>query len=200
MPYKYKSPARASSEWIPSAIELKGAGIKFVMKEVSECFLDITFNGGVLEIPPLRVYDYLNSLFRNLIVYEQCFPDVGKYVTNYATFMQCTIATAEDAKLLDSQEILVNRLGTSQAVVDLFSRRSNHLHYAANGSYLADVFTEAGKYHESEWRKWRSGLVCSCFRNRWTGTAVLFSVLLLLLLIEQSLFAALSYFRPPYGG
>jgi len=116
-------------------MELRRSDIKFA-KAASESFLDVTYKDGTLEIPPLRVYDFSSSLFRNLVVYEQCFPDVGKYITNYVGFMECTIAAAADARLLDSKESLLNRFGTDEAVVGLFNWHDNHLHYASNGSYF----------------------------------------------------------------
>ncbi|XP_020256171.1 UPF0481 protein At3g47200-like [Asparagus officinalis] len=198
VPYKYKSIAPISRKWIPSAMELKRTGIKLVKKETSESFLDITYNDGVLQIPTLQVYDYSNSLFQNLIVYEQSFPDVGKYIMNYAAFMQCIVAAEEDAKLLDSKEILVNRVGTDEVLANLFNCRKNHLHYASDGNYLADIFTNVKKDHESKWRRWRAGLARVYFSNYWTGVTILFTVLLLLLVIEQSFFAAFSYFRSLY--
>ena len=97
-------------------LELKRFGIKFAKDAASEGFLDVTYKDGTL-IPPLRVYDYSSSLSRNLVVYEQCLPDVGKYITNYATLMECVIAATKDARLLGSKEIFSNRLGTDAAVV-----------------------------------------------------------------------------------
>lgn len=69
-------------------------------------------------------------------MFEQCFPDAGKCLTNYAMFMQCVISSVEDVELLSSNEILVNRLGTAEMVADLFKRHSNNLQYASDGNYI----------------------------------------------------------------
>ena len=186
-----------SPEWIPCATDLKFAGIKFKKNEAAQSFLDVSFKDGVMEIPPLRIYDYTPSLFRNLIAFEQCYPDTRTYVTIYAAFMDSIIDSANDVKLLDLKGILVNRLSTDEAVADLFNKLCNQIHYASDRNYLADVFVKVKRYHESTWHIWRAGLIRDYFNNPWAGIAVVAAVVLFLLTIEQSIFAALSYFCPP---
>jgi len=178
-------------------MDLKTAGVKFVKKESAECLLDVSLKDGRIEIPPLQVYDYSKSLFQNLIVFEQCFADVGKYLTNYAKFMECIIRSGEDAKLLSSKGIVVNRLGADEVVADLFKRHHNIIQYASDGNYLAEVFITAKTYHESKWRRWRAQLIRNYFSNPWACFAIIVMVLLFLLVAEKSSFAAFSYFCSP---
>jgi len=197
VPCKHKPPAPTPPEWIPSAMDLKRSGVKFVKKESAQCLLDVSFKDGRIEIPPLQVYDYSKSLFRNLVAFEQCFADVGKYLTNYAKFMECIISSGEDAKLLSSKGIVVNRLGTDEAVADLFKRHNNIIQYASDENYLAEVYIKAKKYHESNWRRWQAHLSRNFSSNPWAGFAIIAMVLLFLLVAEETFFAALSYFRSP---
>lgn len=187
----------APPEWIPCATDLKLAGVKFRKNESAESFLDVSFKNGLMEIPQLRIYDYTPSLFRNLIAFEQCYPDTKTYVTIYAAFMDCIIDTAEDVRLLDLKGILVNRLSTDEAVAHLFNSLCNQIHYASDRNYLSDLFVEVKQYHESKWQRWRAGLIRDYFSNPWAGIAVVAAVALFLLTIEQSIFSALSYFFPP---
>ncbi|KAJ6837253.1 UPF0481 protein-like [Iris pallida] len=189
--------AKSPPEWIPSATELTRGGIKFKTNEAAGSFLDVSFKDGIVAIPPLRVYDYTNPLFRNLIAFEQCYPNTRTYVTIYAAFMDCIIDDAEDVKLLDAKGILVNRLSTDEAVADLFNKLCVQIHYASDRNYLADVFVRVTEYHESKLPQWRAELIRNYFSSPWVGIAVAAAVLLFLLTIEQSVFAALSYFRPP---
>lgn len=187
----------APPEWIPCATDLKLAGVKFKKNESAQSFLDVSFKNGLMEIPQLRIYDYTPSLFRNLIAFEQCYPDTKTYITIYAAFMDCIIDTADDVKLLDLKGILVNRLSTDEAVAHLFNHLCNQIHYASDRNYLSDLFIEVKKYHESKWQRWRAGLIRDYFSNPWAGIAVVAAVVLFLLTIEQSIFSALSYFVPP---
>lgn len=184
-------------EWIPCATDLKLAGVRFKKDESARSFLDVSFKNGLMEIPQLRIYDYTPSLFRNLIAFEQCYPGTKTYITIYAAFMDCIIDTADDVKLLDLKGILVNRLSTDEAVAHLFNHLCNQIHYASDRNYLSDLFIDVKRYHESKWQRWRAGLIRDYFGNPWAGIAVVAAVVLFLLTIEQSIFAALSYFFPP---
>ncbi|XP_073108055.1 uncharacterized protein [Elaeis guineensis] len=69
-------------EWIPSATDLRRAGVKFRKKKDAINFLDITFDNGRMEIPPLRVTDHICFLFCNLIAFDYLaglFVDVHRY-------------------------------------------------------------------------------------------------------------------------
>ncbi|XP_039140455.1 uncharacterized protein LOC120277664 [Dioscorea cayenensis subsp. rotundata] len=70
-------------EWIPSATELHLAGVKIVKKKGSATnFLDISFINGTIEIPQVKLHDNTNTLFRNLITFEQCYyPHTKNYTT-----------------------------------------------------------------------------------------------------------------------
>ncbi|EHA8592502.1 UPF0481 protein [Cocos nucifera] len=191
--------SEATHDWIPSATELAMAGVKFREKKKPKSFLDITFKDGKMEIPPLRVYDHMGSLFRNLIAFEQCYFDTMTSVTIYAVFMDCIIDEAKDARLLHLKGILVNRLGTDEAMASLFNQLCNQIYYAADRNYLHNLFAEVNKYYNSDFHKWRAGLMRDYFKNPWTIISVMAAVLLLLLTIEQAVFSGLSYLRPPNG-
>ncbi|KAJ6800511.1 UPF0481 protein-like [Iris pallida] len=78
-------------ESVPCATMLKEAGVKFRGKK-AESFLEVAFrDDGTMEIPKLLLYDGTNSLFRNLIAFEQCFPEAGTHVATYAMFMDCLV-------------------------------------------------------------------------------------------------------------
>lgn len=186
LPCKPKSLQRTASEWLPSAAEMKRSGIKFVKRESAKSFLDISFENGRIGIPPLHVFDYSKCLFHNLIVFEQCFADAGKYFTNYAKFMERIISSQEDARLLGLEGIVVKRHGTDEVVADLFKQHNSLIPYASDWNYLADVYRDANKYHKSSWRRWRAQLISNYFSNPWAGCALLAMVLLFLLVAETS--------------
>ncbi|KAG6484275.1 hypothetical protein ZIOFF_061070 [Zingiber officinale] len=93
-------------------------------KQKATSFLDITFNKGVLEIPPLEIDDDTNILFRNLIAFEQCQKDASGNgnISAYASFMSCIIDTAADVELLQEKAIIINGFGNKKKVANLFSK------------------------------------------------------------------------------
>ncbi|XP_029117660.2 UPF0481 protein At3g47200-like [Elaeis guineensis] len=187
-------------EWnTPSAVELRQVGVKFRKKEKGANFLDITFHKGRMEIPPLWVTDHTCSLFRNLIAFEQCYAGTKAYVTTYAVFMDCIIDEAKDAQLLHLKGIVVNRLSTDKALAGLFNKLCNQIHYSPDKDYLRNLFTEVNKYYNSKHHKWWAVLKRNYLSNPWAIASVTAAVLLLLLTIEQAVFAGFSYLLPPKG-
>ncbi|KAK3205780.1 hypothetical protein Dsin_019826 [Dipteronia sinensis] len=70
-----KETTRESSHFlqlIPSAKKLHLAGIEFKPRRTN-CFLDVKFGNGVLEIPPLTIDDFTSSVFLNIVAFEQCY-------------------------------------------------------------------------------------------------------------------------------
>ncbi|XP_058084100.1 UPF0481 protein At3g47200-like [Magnolia sinica] len=59
-------------EMIPCATDLQHAGVKFKKNEKSNNILNVKFSNGVLEITPFVIHDQSDTLFRNLIAFEQC--------------------------------------------------------------------------------------------------------------------------------
>ncbi|XP_028761623.1 UPF0481 protein At3g47200-like [Neltuma alba] len=54
-----------------SVNESQEAGVKLEVS-TNKCLLDLTFSRSVLEIPPIRVKDMTETLFRNVMALEQC--------------------------------------------------------------------------------------------------------------------------------
>ncbi|KAM3399877.1 hypothetical protein ACQJBY_005003 [Aegilops geniculata] len=60
-------------QWIPCAKELEEAGVRFRKRKDATSFMDVRFARGVLEIRQLELNDSSESLFRNLIAFEQTY-------------------------------------------------------------------------------------------------------------------------------
>lgn len=53
-----------------------------------------------------RHHHYANSVFRNLIALEQCYPDCGIHFTSYAIFMDRLTASPKDVEILKDHKII----------------------------------------------------------------------------------------------
>uniref|UniRef100_A0A0A8YGL3 Uncharacterized protein n=1 Tax=Arundo donax TaxID=35708 RepID=A0A0A8YGL3_ARUDO len=192
--------------WVPCATELVEAGVSFRAKQqqgtATLSFLDVSFRGGfrrgVLEIPPLELYDYSEPLFRNLIAFEQTYPHTPGHVTAYAIFMDCLIKTQEDMRLLHQSGVLVSHMnGDMDVATRFFSRVCAQAHISSGQSYLAGVMGAVVRYQSRHWPRWRTALVRNYFSNPWVTTAFLVGSVILVATLLQTFFAVYGYFKPP---
>ncbi|WJX35595.1 hypothetical protein P8452_23567 [Trifolium repens] len=106
---------------LPCVTELLAAGVKFKVNTDSECLLDLRFSGQVLEIPQLKVEDWTEMLFRNMVALEQCHYPYESYITDYVAVLDFLVNTGRDVDILVGKKILVNWLGDSDSVANLFN-------------------------------------------------------------------------------
>jgi hypothetical protein len=193
-PYVEISKSGNVAEWnsIPSAIELQEAGVKFKKLERGCSFFDIKFKNGVMEIPPLRVGDPSESLFRNLIAYEQYSRNNHlKYVTDYVSFMDCLINSPKDVELLRRQGIIENWLGDDEAVSTMFNKLCDEV-IVSNLCY-AEIFRDVNIHCHRRWNVWIANLRHNYFNSPWALISVLAAAFLLMLALTQTIFSVLSY-------
>uniref|UniRef100_A0ACD5TBI9 Uncharacterized protein n=1 Tax=Avena sativa TaxID=4498 RepID=A0ACD5TBI9_AVESA len=191
--------------WVPCATELEEAGVRFRAREREHgalSFLDVTFRRrrGILEIPPLQLFDYSEPLFRNLIAFEQTYPATSGRITAYAIFMDCLLKTTDDVRLLHRCGVLVNHMNGGDkgddAAVGFFSRLCKDTHTSADRNYLAGVMEEVNTYQRGLLNRWRAQLVTNYFTNPWVTTSVVAAVVLLALTLLQSFYAVYGYYKP----
>ena len=65
----------------PNATQLHQAGLRFKVGSPKNLF-DIKFKNGILEISNIRIHDYTEAFFRNLVAFEQCHMRVD-YISDF---------------------------------------------------------------------------------------------------------------------
>ncbi|KAK1293111.1 hypothetical protein QJS10_CPB17g01059 [Acorus calamus] len=123
--YQPKSSTKGDPQSIPSAADLKEAGVKFKAKKNVTSFLDVTFYGRVMEIPPLAIYDMTESMPRNLIALERCYMNTGDHATRYALFMDCLARGPRDVSVLREEGIIMNWLSGDEEPARMFNSMSS---------------------------------------------------------------------------
>ncbi|KAE8694403.1 putative Calcium-binding EF-hand family protein [Hibiscus syriacus] len=83
----------------------------YFKKGKADSVLDIKFKDGCVEIPPLLIQETTETIFRNLIVYEQCLLHCPPIFTCYAMFLDDLINTNDDMEILCKHDIFDNWLG-----------------------------------------------------------------------------------------
>ncbi|KAK1291340.1 UPF0481 protein [Acorus calamus] len=196
--YQPKTSTKGVLESIPSAADLKEAGVKFKVKKNVTSFLDVTFRGRVMEIPPLALYDKTESVLRNLIAFERCYMNTGDHVTRYALFMDCLAHGPRDVSILRKEGIIVNWLSGDEEAARMFNQLFVEVAYDPwKNNYLSGLFVEVSRFCGLRQNRWRAKLVRDYFGNPWAIISLGAAVTFLILTFLQTFFAVYSYFCPP---
>ncbi|OMO58368.1 hypothetical protein CCACVL1_25463 [Corchorus capsularis] len=137
---------------IQTAEKLHLVGIQFepIRENISDSFLDIKFDNGVLRIPTLTLDDFSSYLLQNCVAFEQCYHHhCSNHMTTYATFMGCLINTPRDAGFLREKNIIENYLGADEQVAYFFNNLGKDMLTDINHSYLTGLFEEVNQFSSS---------------------------------------------------
>ncbi|CAL5421170.1 unnamed protein product [Camellia sinensis] len=180
-------PTNTSWELFPPVTELLRAGVQF-KKGPPDDLLNIKFCNGMFEIPPIKIRGNSESLFRNLIAYEQCDHQCTDKFTSYAVFLDCLINTSKDADLLCDKRIEVLALSTED-VSTLFNGLYNDT--LVYDFYYGGVSMEVNQYYRSRWPRWRAILKRDYFNNPWSIASFIAAIVMLVFTFLQTLFTIL---------
>ncbi|KAI3843118.1 hypothetical protein MKX03_035028 [Papaver bracteatum] len=181
----------SSHFFLPSATELSLAGVRFKKGSAQGSFLDIKFirRTGILEIPPLRIFDETDPLLRNLIAFEQsCGGDY--YITSYVTMMDFLINSADDVRLLRKRGIISNYLGCDEDVSDMFNKLCVGIN--DGGDYYSNYISDMNKFYKKRRHIWKATLKREYFNTPWAIVSFLAAVLLIALTIISTVSGVLS--------
>ncbi|XP_031372124.1 UPF0481 protein At3g47200-like [Punica granatum] len=175
---------------IPTATELHQAGVRFA-KHSSTHLLDIEFKDGVLSIPHMFMGDYTETIYRNLLAFEQCHYLDDSWFTAYFSFMDQLIDTPKDIDLLVECGIIENTLGDSLQAANIFNSLAQGL-LMTGESHYAHLRKQLLTYYKVPWHKWKAALRQNYFNTPWAGISVIAAVILLLLTVVQTVFSVIS--------
>ncbi|XP_010541295.1 PREDICTED: UPF0481 protein At3g47200-like [Tarenaya hassleriana] len=184
---------------ILSAKKLHLRGIKFRPKKNADTLLDIRYDNGILQIPPLRVDDFINSMLLNFVAFEQFNTDSTSHITSYVVFLGCLINSEVDATFLTERGIVENYFGTECEVSVFFKSIGKDIPFYLGASYLVEVFEGINEYTSKGWHVNWAEFKLTHFYSPWTCISSCAALTLLILTVIQAFFAAYSYFRPPKG-
>ncbi|XP_050378550.1 UPF0481 protein At3g47200-like [Argentina anserina] len=176
-----------------SATTLSKAGIAFKGIQSKTGIMDIHFKkswfpyalifNGVLNIPKLHVGMLSESLFRNLIAFEQCYDGIPNKVTSYAVFMDNLISTQEDMDLLCKAEVIGNWLGDEEGC-----KFFNNLYKGIPHSkfYYHDLCKELQDRYKIPWYTHVASFKTQKLSNPWAVIAFCTALVLLTLQLWNS--------------
>ncbi|KAK8684568.1 hypothetical protein V6N13_040590 [Hibiscus sabdariffa] len=183
------------------ASKLKAAGIK-LKKASTEDLLDVKFVKGVLEIPPVEVHQYTETLLRNLIAFEQSGSGTTKHISSYVLFMKTLLEDEKDAKLMQRKQILTNYdVSEKKQVGTLFHRLWEEMKVMENVDefYYDGLCEQVKEYKKSSWQprlKTASPLQPTRYLHRpLPRIVVVVAVLFTVLVFVGALLSIISFFR-----
>ncbi|KAK1568682.1 hypothetical protein Q3G72_027512 [Acer saccharum] len=183
---------RDATGWqpIPCARKIKVSGIK--LKRVSSnSILDIRFDNGSLEIPPLLLRETTEPIFRNLISLEQCLPNCPPIITAYAKLMDNLVDKIEDVELLCENDVLDNWLHATDAT-QFFNNLYNDAYLKT--FYYGGVCQEVNNYSKKWWPKWRNFYYTQSYSTTpWVIVSQIVAVIFFILNFLQTFFTIASY-------
>ncbi|KAA8517988.1 hypothetical protein F0562_015462 [Nyssa sinensis] len=173
-----------SPGYIRSATKLEAAGITF-KKGISEYLSDIKYEKGILHIAQLCVDDITETLFRNLIAFEQCCSESEQHFTSYAMLMDRFIDTVQDAEILEDKSIIDNYLGCTEDIPKLFNNLCKEV--VLTDDTFEGPSHQVNNYCNGRWPKIRARLKRKYFSNGVKFAAFAIAVVALIITILQTL-------------
>ncbi|KAE8717103.1 putative Calcium-binding EF-hand family protein [Hibiscus syriacus] len=178
-----KNKPKAGWQPIRSATRLKEAGINFKKGE-ADSVLDIKFKDGCVEIPPLLIQETTETIFRNLIAYEQCLPHCLPIFTCYAKLLDGLIDTNDDMEILCKRDIFDNWLGLEDST-KFFNNLYNDTY--VKEFYYSELSDKLDDHCRTWWPRWRAALVHNYFTKPWAMVALVYAVIMFGLTLWQAI-------------
>ncbi|XP_059428273.1 UPF0481 protein At3g47200-like isoform X2 [Corylus avellana] len=169
------------SETIPSVTELCHAGV--IIKIGDKGMLNVTFENGVMTIPPILITEDTKSFFKNMVAFEQCESTQDHKVGSYALLLRDLISTSEDVDILKRKGILKSFLRTEDTLTFINRLGSD----AAYGDFLySNLCPNVQAFCNVRWNLSKAALKRDYFTNTQALVSTYFAIIGLILTILQT--------------
>ncbi|KAK7393263.1 hypothetical protein VNO78_21813 [Psophocarpus tetragonolobus] len=178
---------------LPSATELLEGGVEFkVTTEENKCLLNLKFSRGVFEMRQLLVEDRTELVFRNIMALEQFHYSEESYITDYVFVMDLLINTNKDVDTLIRKGVMVNYLGDSDSVANLFNGLWKNILQVNFSSHYFEICKNLNDFHRNPCNKLKSTLRRDYCKGPWQTAASIAAIILLILSLIQTICSILQ--------
>ncbi|KAI8007505.1 UPF0481 protein [Camellia lanceoleosa] len=185
---------------IPCVVELQEAGVKFRPGGVKEggggdgiCIFDIDFEGGQMTIPKIDVGRMTQTIFHNMVAYEQYTSDFEpKYFTSYTFFMHLLINSEKDVNQLCCCNIFYYKACNDQGVARMFEALGEGRVLMGNSFYLSKLCKDVNAHCDKSWNKLMARLRRDYFYSSWASISTFAAAFLILLTVIQTVVALIT--------
>ncbi|KAK9149694.1 hypothetical protein Scep_008451 [Stephania cephalantha] len=176
---------------IPTATQLREAGVKFKAAPPGTHLLDIKFQNKTLEIPTIKVEDQTEPLFRNMIAYEQCYGEMS-YMVDYFFVLNDLISSPSDVALLERKGIIINWLGDEEEVSNMVNKMVKNTYFTGEDFQYKDLYKQLNDHYHTPWHRRQAKLKHDYFNSPWSLIAFLAAFAVLLCTFIQTLFSIIQ--------
>ena len=174
-------------EHLYSLSQLVEAGVKLKVGQNNNSIIELQFENGELTMPRLMVHDDSETFFRNMAALEQCHYPYHTYIGDYIVLMDFLINEGKDVDILVDKEIMVNILGDSQKVVDLFNNICSGMVFSSSNASYHTLGKNLNAFYEHPMHKHKAVFIRDYFSTPWKIASLITAVVLLLLTLIQTI-------------
>ncbi|KAK9911076.1 hypothetical protein M0R45_034999 [Rubus argutus] len=135
------------------------------------------FRNMYLELAKLCIKDDTECIIRNVMALEQFLYPNEAYVCNYFLLMEKLVDTVEDVDFLVGKQIIVNMVGSSQAVANVINTLCDHI--MEEKSCYTNICKELNDHYEISWNRHVVTLKRVYFKDLWTGSSTVLGLVVL---------------------
>ncbi|KAK9065559.1 hypothetical protein SSX86_014960 [Deinandra increscens subsp. villosa] len=172
-----------------SAVELDKVGVKIRANKMLSWPMAIEFeypplssHKPILKMPVVRIDNFFEVVFRNLIAYEQYSP-VENYVTSYAMAMHMLAATPEDISKLGKSGVIFSHLGSNEKASDMISSICKNINLL--DFYYTEAWTNIAQYYDSYWLRNLAVFKRTYIDTPWKAIALLAAIIVFFITVIQ---------------
>ena len=132
----------------------------------------------------MLIQETTETIFRNLIAYEQCLPNCEPIFISYAKVMDNLIDTPSDLDVLCKEDIRDNWLSPEDAT-QFFNNLYNDTY--VKKFYYSQLCNDLNVYCGKWWHKWRAAYVQNYLSRPWAILAQIYAVVIFILTLLQTL-------------
>ncbi|KAM4081784.1 hypothetical protein ACJW30_11G118500 [Castanea mollissima] len=136
-----------------------------------KCFWCLERMQPLLKFSSIMIDDGAEGLLRNIMALEQCHYPSEPYICNYMLLLDYLIDTSEDVDLLVKEKIIVNRLGSNEAVANMVNKLCSEI--VENNSCYADLAQRLSTHYNQCCNHNMASLRSIYFADVWRGTATI---------------------------
>uniref|UniRef100_A0A7N2LF95 Uncharacterized protein n=1 Tax=Quercus lobata TaxID=97700 RepID=A0A7N2LF95_QUELO len=155
---------------LSTATQLYETGVIFKLDECLER------TQPLLKIPQFEIDDITEGLFRNIMAWEQCYYPSEAYLCNYMGLLDYLLDTGEDVELLVEKDIIVNSLGSNEAISKMVNRLC--LEIVEENSCYSELAQKLNKHFDQCCNRNMGLLKSTYFSNLWRGIATIFGLII----------------------
>lgn len=184
-------------EIMPSATRLQAIGICAMGSVPTLSGIRLRGRGycrsANLELPKVQLYDYSESAFHNLALYEQL-ASAGE-CGDMRCYLQCMTSLCineSDFHFLNEQGVIINHTGYD-SLQGMWARTLKGVYTPYPSSSWIECYQEIHRYRNSRFRRWRQEFWTLFFAKPWTLLSMLAATMLLFLTAAQTWYAAFPH-------